>query len=264
MSVQTFCTSLKRPERAAHAAAWARVRRLAGAHDGHAGSPSAGAQERIGPRRRQVHRWLGLGSLAGCRPGRPGRRGQGPRRAAGRVTAVERRGWRRAVCRAAPHPSRALRVASDGHKPAALEQASLCGPRAGVVGRPMACPHRGAHRQPRHRLLFGVARGVNRALTPVRQTLGLYVWQADGKERRLRWRGNIVVHKYVEVFGDGSSEEFVVTHSLNTQDVIVSVFSNEAPFDVVINDVSMTSATEVTLRFDRPPTKAEYRVVVIG
>ena len=45
------------PKRAAYAAAWARVRRLAGAHDGHAGSPSAGVHKQIGPRRRQAHRW---------------------------------------------------------------------------------------------------------------------------------------------------------------------------------------------------------------
>ena len=116
MSVQTFCTSLTRPERAAHAAAWARVRRLAVARDGHAGSPSAGVQTRIGPRRRQVHE-RGVGLLAGCRPGRPGRRGRGT--APGRSASHCRRapGLAARVCRAAPPTSRALRVASDGLRP---------------------------------------------------------------------------------------------------------------------------------------------------
>jgi hypothetical protein len=44
--------------------------------------------------------------------------------------------------RAAPPPSRALRVASDGHNPAALDlgaSASLSG--RGSLGRPVACPH---------------------------------------------------------------------------------------------------------------------------
>jgi hypothetical protein len=48
------------PKRAAHAAAWARVPRLADAHDGHASSPSAGVQKRIEPRRRQrLRKWAG-------------------------------------------------------------------------------------------------------------------------------------------------------------------------------------------------------------
>ncbi|AEV87172.1 hypothetical protein ACWT_6158 [Actinoplanes sp. SE50] len=64
------------PKRAAHAAAWARAGRLAGAHDRHAGSPSAGVQERIGPRRRQSNRRVEAGEFGRCRPVRPGRRGR--------------------------------------------------------------------------------------------------------------------------------------------------------------------------------------------
>ncbi len=59
MSVQTFCTSLKRPERAAHAAAWARGRRLAVARAGTRRQPVGWRGKRIGPQRRQspLQRW---------------------------------------------------------------------------------------------------------------------------------------------------------------------------------------------------------------
>jgi hypothetical protein len=75
---------------------------------------------------------------------------------AARAGAVRRRCVRRApraaariAAQAAAPPSRALRVARDGHKPAALERRSLCGPkRSGSSGRPMGCPHEVARRCP--------------------------------------------------------------------------------------------------------------------
>jgi hypothetical protein len=114
--VQTFCTSLKRPETG-------RSRRRLGAR------PSLSWRTRR-PRRQPVG-WragadraaattglqvVGVGGVwpAAADHGGLGNAARGTRRAAGRVTAVERRGWRRAACRAAPPSSRALRVASDG------------------------------------------------------------------------------------------------------------------------------------------------------
>lgn len=73
-----------------------------------------------------------------------------------------------------------------------------------------------------------------------------------------------MVRKHTENVGDGSSKEIVVAHGLETRDVVVSIISNEAPFDIVMSEVRVTSQNEITLAFGRAPSKAEYRVVVVG
>jgi hypothetical protein len=120
-AVQTFCTFSRRPETG-------RSRRRLGA------CPSLSWRTRR-PRRQPVG-WRADVDRAAATTGpwvvEVGVSGRLPTGAAwatgpetapvgGRVAAVERRGWRRAVCRAAPPSSRALRVASDGHNPAALD-----------------------------------------------------------------------------------------------------------------------------------------------
>lgn len=56
----------------------------------------------------------------------------------------------------------------------------------------------------------------------------------------------------------------VVTHSLNTRDVIVSVVRTTTPWDEVLADVESTSVNTVTVRFAVAPTAAQYRINVIG
>jgi len=56
----------------------------------------------------------------------------------------------------------------------------------------------------------------------------------------------------------------VVTHNLNTKDVIVQVYRIASPFDQVECDVEHTSTTQVTVRFTTAPAAGDYQIVVLG
>jgi hypothetical protein len=70
--------------------------------------------------------------------------------------------------------------------------------------------------------------------------------------------------KYSEDIGDGSAKVFVITHNLGTRDVLVQVRQTASPYAVVEPDIEMTSTNTITLRFNKAPTSAQYRVTIIG
>lgn len=70
--------------------------------------------------------------------------------------------------------------------------------------------------------------------------------------------------KFVKVIGDGANKEFTVNHNLNTQDVIVSVKENTAPFSQVLADVELTDENNVKINFAKAPEQDKYKVIVIG
>lgn len=70
--------------------------------------------------------------------------------------------------------------------------------------------------------------------------------------------------KFTANFGDGSATSYTITHNLNTQDVIVSVYRNSGNFDEVSCDVEHTSVNSVTLKFAAAPSSNQFRVVVIA
>lgn len=72
----------------------------------------------------------------------------------------------------------------------------------------------------------------------------------------------IAVRKYAANVGDGTATTYTITHSLNTKDVIVSVYDNSSPYAEVICDVQHTSTSAITLLFSVAPTSNQYRVVV--
>jgi hypothetical protein len=74
----------------------------------------------------------------------------------------------------------------------------------------------------------------------------------------------VVVRKYAADFGDGVATSYTITHSLNTKDVVVSVYDNSSPYAEVICDVQHTSTSAITLLFSVAPTSNQYRVVVHG
>ena len=68
--------------------------------------------------------------------------------------------------------------------------------------------------------------------------------------------------RYAQDVGGATSQ--VVTHSLNTTDVIVQVYRKASPFDQIECDVEHTSTSSITLRFTVAPAAAEYRCVVLA
>lgn len=66
------------------------------------------------------------------------------------------------------------------------------------------------------------------------------------------------------MIGNGAATEFTVTHNLNTQDVVVMVRENKAPFAQVITDVEVTDTNNVKVRFAKAPAVSSYKVIVVG
>lgn len=76
------------------------------------------------------------------------------------------------------------------------------------------------------------------------------------------WSGRL--RKVSTNIGDGSATSYVVTHNLNTRDVIIRVFPNSGQYDDVEVDVQRTSTTTATLVFATAPASNAYRAVVLG
>ena len=70
--------------------------------------------------------------------------------------------------------------------------------------------------------------------------------------------------KVAKEIGNGTATEFTVTHNLNTQDVVVMVRENKAPFAQVITDVEVTDVNNVKVRFAKAPAVSSYKVIVVG
>lgn len=70
--------------------------------------------------------------------------------------------------------------------------------------------------------------------------------------------------KVTKDIGDGTATEFTVTHNLNTQDVVVMVRENKAPFAQVITDIEVTDVNNIEVKFAKAPAQNEYRVIIVG
>jgi hypothetical protein len=78
------------------------------------------------------------------------------------------------------------------------------------------------------------------------------------------WAASVsAVNKFAANVGNGVGLAFVVTHNLNTRDVVVSTYNNTT-FDEAIATVQHTTVNTVTVTFGVPPLLNAYRVVVIG
>lgn len=70
--------------------------------------------------------------------------------------------------------------------------------------------------------------------------------------------------KFSKLIGDNSATEFTINHNLNTQDVVVTVRENKAPFSVVFANVEITDVNNIKVAFSRPIGLEEYKVIVVG
>lgn len=64
--------------------------------------------------------------------------------------------------------------------------------------------------------------------------------------------------------GDGAATQYDVSHNFGTRDVVVSVYRNASPWDVIICDVEYLDTNTVRLRFAAAPSSNQFRVVVVG
>lgn len=64
--------------------------------------------------------------------------------------------------------------------------------------------------------------------------------------------------------GDNSATVIVVTHNLNTRDVLVGLRATGAPYNEVVVENEATTVNTVTLRFGTAPTLAQFRVTIHG
>lgn len=70
--------------------------------------------------------------------------------------------------------------------------------------------------------------------------------------------------RFSGTFGDGSATSYVITHNLNTLDVIVMIREVGGAVREVIAEVQHTSVNSVTLLFDVAPAASALRATVIG
>jgi hypothetical protein len=73
----------------------------------------------------------------------------------------------------------------------------------------------------------------------------------------------IVARKFAANIGDGTTTAIVVTHNLNTQDIVTSVRIGTSGAAVEV-DWAPTTVNTATFTFATAPTSNQYRVVVMG
>lgn len=73
-----------------------------------------------------------------------------------------------------------------------------------------------------------------------------------------------LIQRFTQTIGNGSATSFTINHALGVQDVIVQIYRNSSPFDVVLADIELTDANNVTARFAVAPTSNQFKVIVIG
>jgi hypothetical protein len=72
------------------------------------------------------------------------------------------------------------------------------------------------------------------------------------------------IQKFNANIGDGVATVFVITHGLNSQDVIAQVREANNPFAQVLVDIERTTVNTVTVRFSTAPTLNQYRITIIS
>jgi len=73
-----------------------------------------------------------------------------------------------------------------------------------------------------------------------------------------------ITNKIVASIGDGSAKSYIITHNLNSQDLVVSIRETVSPFAMVMTDIEFTSVNTITVKFAVAPTSNQYTVTIIG
>jgi hypothetical protein len=100
--------------------------------------------------------------------------------------------------------------------------------------------------------------GAGTGVTVAADTVALDTTYTDGRYA-LKAAGSL---RYAVAVGGAVSQ--VLTHNLNTSDVVVTLYRVASPFDEVECDIEHTSVNSVTVRFAVAPAASEYRAVVLA
>jgi hypothetical protein len=71
-------------------------------------------------------------------------------------------------------------------------------------------------------------------------------------------------NKFTQAIGDGVKTSYVITHNLNSRDVVVTIRETASPYEQVITDIEFTTVNTVTVKFAKPPTADQYTITLIG
>jgi len=73
-----------------------------------------------------------------------------------------------------------------------------------------------------------------------------------------------IANKVTATVGDGSATSYVITHNLNSRDLVINIRETASPYALVITDAEMTTLNTITLKFATAPAVNAYTVTIIG
>lgn len=73
-----------------------------------------------------------------------------------------------------------------------------------------------------------------------------------------------IANKVSGAIGDGSATSYVITHNLDSQNLVVSIRETASPYALVYTDIEMTSVNTITVKFAVAPSSNQYTVTIIG
>lgn len=65
------------------------------------------------------------------------------------------------------------------------------------------------------------------------------------------------------LLGNGVNTKYRVTHNLETEDVLIQVYSNFPPKDTVFPLITRLNENQVEVEFDRPPSTEQYTILIV-
>lgn len=73
-----------------------------------------------------------------------------------------------------------------------------------------------------------------------------------------------LANKYTTTLGNAVDTTFVVTHNLNSRDIVVTIRETGDDYEQVITDVTFTSTNTLTVAFAVIPTASQYTITIVG
>jgi len=75
--------------------------------------------------------------------------------------------------------------------------------------------------------------------------------------------GGANVVKFTQAIGDGESTDIVISHNLNTRNLVITVIDLQT-YEYVLPDIVFTTTDTMTFSFGDPPAVNQYQVILVG